>query len=124
LHRFRLPPDFHGTDPAARTYREVILVWTFPSSAAIPIGIALAGLSLLEAIAVTIIVLSGGVVFVLARLASTGRYLRFVYCPGDGTRARTLVTRASGDSSARVLRCSRWTAGNASCDQRCLPRAA
>ena len=99
-------------------------MWPLPSSAAIPVGDPFAGLSLVEAFAVVMILLAGAIVFYLARLSWAGREVRIVQCPLDGTRARTLVGRSSAKGPLRVVYCSRWRVHAATCDRNCVPKAA
>jgi hypothetical protein len=103
---------------------EVILMWVLPSAIAIPIGNPFVGLSLVEIVALCVMVLAGGTAVLLARVTRGGRKLRIVRCPTDGARARIVMARASPRSPTGVAACSRWRVRSVSCDQSCLPRAA
>jgi len=99
-------------------------MWSLPSSVAIPIGNPLAGLSLLEMAAVTVVVAAGVCVFLLARSTRAGRQVRIVRCPADGADALIVVRRTSARSSLRVIYCSRNIVRSAKCDRGCLRRVA
>ena len=99
-------------------------MWPLPSSAAIPIGNPLTGLSLVETLVVATILLAGVLVFLLARLTRGGFDARVVQCPVDGTRTRTLVGRISTGAPIRVLYCAKWPVRTIACDRSCLPKVA
>ena len=119
-----VPDDAFGTNSAVKGFEEVISMWPLPSSAAIPLGNPFAGMSLIETIAIAIILVAGGIVFWLARLSRVGHELRIVHrqCPADGMDWRVLVGRRSAQAPSRIVYCSRWRLRAANCDRNCLPK--